>query len=118
MHWQLILEEFSPELKYIKGKQNIIADAPSRLDMAPCTDEELSVFIHEHYAASRDEYPDNFPLSYRLLESEQKRDNEVKTLLCNKLEEYAKGIHKLGNHEYELIQDTQECIYIPKQLQE
>jgi hypothetical protein len=46
--------------------------------MVLCTDEELNVFIHEQYAASRDKYPDNFPLSYRPLEFEQKRDNEVK----------------------------------------
>ena len=32
MRWQLILEEFSPELIYIKGSKNIVADALSRLD--------------------------------------------------------------------------------------
>jgi hypothetical protein len=26
MQWQLIIEEFGPELIYIKGKHNIIAD--------------------------------------------------------------------------------------------
>ena len=32
MRWQLILEELSPELIYIKGSKNIIVDALSRLD--------------------------------------------------------------------------------------
>ena len=32
MRWRLILEEFSPEPIYIKGSQNIVADALSRLD--------------------------------------------------------------------------------------
>ena len=32
MRWRLILEEFSPELIYIKGSKNIVADALSRLD--------------------------------------------------------------------------------------
>ena len=32
MRWGLILEEFSPELIYIKGSKNIVGDALSRLD--------------------------------------------------------------------------------------
>ena len=32
MRWRLILEEFSPELIYIKGSKNIVADACSQLD--------------------------------------------------------------------------------------
>ena len=31
MRWRLILEEFGPELKYIKGKNNVVADALSCL---------------------------------------------------------------------------------------
>ena len=34
MCWRLILEEFGPELKYIKGENNVVADALSRLDMS------------------------------------------------------------------------------------
>ena len=32
MRWRLILEELSPELIYINGSENIVADALSRLD--------------------------------------------------------------------------------------
>ena len=32
LRWRLILEEFSPELVYIKGQNNIIADTMSTLD--------------------------------------------------------------------------------------
>ena len=32
MRWRLTLEEFSPELIYIKGSKNIVADTFSRLD--------------------------------------------------------------------------------------
>ena len=35
MRWRLIVEEFNPELIYIKGQNNIIADALSRLDIKP-----------------------------------------------------------------------------------
>ena len=34
MLWRLILEEFGPELKHIKGENNAVADALSRLDMS------------------------------------------------------------------------------------
>jgi hypothetical protein len=56
--------------------------------MEPCHDEELNLFIEEHYAASKDEYPANFPLSYCLLEAEQQKDQEVASLLCLSPKEY------------------------------
>ena len=34
MRWRLILEEFGPELINVKGKNNIVADALSRLELA------------------------------------------------------------------------------------
>ena len=33
MRWRLILEEYGPELIYIQGKKNVVADALSRLDL-------------------------------------------------------------------------------------
>ena len=35
MRWRLILEEFGPELKYIKGENNFVSDALSRLENSP-----------------------------------------------------------------------------------
>ena len=35
MRWRLILKEFGPELKYIKGENNVVADALSRLEKSP-----------------------------------------------------------------------------------
>jgi len=32
MHWRLFIEEYSPDLQYIKGTHNVVADALSRLD--------------------------------------------------------------------------------------
>ena len=34
MRWHLILEEFGPELKYIKVENNVVANALSRLEMS------------------------------------------------------------------------------------
>jgi hypothetical protein len=33
MRWRLYIEEYSPELQYITGTHNVVADASSRLDM-------------------------------------------------------------------------------------
>jgi hypothetical protein len=33
MRWRLLIEEFGPEFRNIKGKQNLIADALSRLEL-------------------------------------------------------------------------------------
>ena len=33
MRWRLILEEYGPDLQYIQGKKNVVADALSRLQM-------------------------------------------------------------------------------------
>ena len=38
MRWRLILEGFVPELKYIKGENNVIADALYRLEMSDIQD--------------------------------------------------------------------------------
>ena len=34
MRWRLILKGFGPELKYIKGENNVIADSLSRLEVS------------------------------------------------------------------------------------
>jgi hypothetical protein len=34
-HWRLLLEEFAPEIVYIKGIHNTVADAISQLDYNP-----------------------------------------------------------------------------------
>ena len=34
MRWRLILGDFGPDLKYIKGENNVIADSLSRLEVS------------------------------------------------------------------------------------
>jgi hypothetical protein len=33
MRWRLVLEEYGPELEYIEGERNVVADTLSRLDI-------------------------------------------------------------------------------------
>ena len=35
MRWRLYIEEYSPDLQYIRGKNNVVADTLSRLKMNP-----------------------------------------------------------------------------------
>ena len=82
MRWRLVLEEYSPELRYIKGEHNIVADALSRLDMLDeehQQSEQLSAEeIAELYAADEGEdFPSDFPLTYREIAHRQKADGRV-----------------------------------------
>jgi len=50
--WQLLLEEFGPELTHVKGVSNIVADALSRPDVA---EEEFSVKAFANELANEEE---------------------------------------------------------------
>ena len=63
MHWRLILKEFGPELKYIKGENTVVSDALSLLDMS--YNQEI-LKISEVYVYNDDDLPDSAdPISYR-----------------------------------------------------
>ena len=55
MCWRLILEEFGPELKYIKGENNVVADALSRLEKS---DNQEILNISEIYGYDYKDLPD------------------------------------------------------------
>ena len=60
MRWRLVLEEYGPELVYLKGEHNVVADALSRLDM----EENKEIFdVNEAVGYDDDDLPaDAFPL--------------------------------------------------------
>ena len=41
MRWRLYIEEYSPDLRYIKGEDNVVADALSRLEITSEPMEEI-----------------------------------------------------------------------------
>ena len=64
MHWRLILEEFGAQLHYIKGEENVVADAPSRLEMTPNKISPEPTEMAEHFGLEEDDLPDTaYPLS-------------------------------------------------------
>ena len=67
MRWRLLLEEFGPKLLYIKGGDNIVADALSRMRL---TEKD---FAKEVFALDPEEFPTDYPLSYKELNHEQQR---------------------------------------------
>ena len=60
----LLIEEFGPELEYVKGQNNIVADALSHLNIL---DHE---FTQEVLAFGSKEFPKFYPLSFAQIEFE------------------------------------------------
>jgi hypothetical protein len=70
MQWCLIIEEFGPTMEYIKGPKNIVDDTLSHLEMASDTE---SLDMADCYDLDSDDLPDDaFPVSYTLLDREQR----------------------------------------------
>eukprot|EP00804_Cyclotella_cryptica_P022515 CCRYP_009416-RA/>CCRYP_009416-RA protein AED:0.34 eAED:0.34 QI:0/-1/0/1/-1/1/1/0/211 len=102
--WRLLLEEFGPEIVYIKGIHNTVADAISRLDIGPIPSEhenwmtftkcwchytmqEESVIDTSAYQeemnlvfANRSEEDVIYPLTVREIAEAQKLDASLKAL--------------------------------------
>ena len=81
MRWRLVLEEFGPELNYIKGENNIVADALSRLDMD--TDKEI-FNLTEAAGYDSDDLPQGaFPIRYADIQKCQQKDLSLQAKLKN-----------------------------------
>jgi RNase H-like domain found in reverse transcriptase len=64
MRWRLLLKEYSPEICYIPGEHNIVADALSRLDLTNNEPYEQMLIedIAKLYADEEDDAPQTYPL--------------------------------------------------------
>ena len=72
MPWRLLLEEYAPELIYLTGEHNIVADALSRLELETpdlTLDNMHDVqYLADHFTLDDDDLPaDAFPLHYKLI---------------------------------------------------
>jgi hypothetical protein len=103
MRWRLILEEYGPELNYIKGENNIVADALSRLEMTSDDETEMDdQFFAECFAADPEDFPTDYPMSYAQLASEQNKDARLLDEFA-KNELYVRETRHHGDKEYDLI---------------
>ena len=78
MRWRLLIEEFRPTIKYIKGPKNIIANVLSRLNLVSLPSDLQD--MADCYGLDKDDLSsDAFPITYQLINHEQNKD---KTLLA------------------------------------
>ena len=76
MRWHLILKEFCPELKYIKGENNIVADTLSCLEMR---DNQDILNVSELYGYDEEDLPDSdYPICYQDIAKAQRTDAKLK----------------------------------------
>ena len=75
MRWHLIIEAFRPELKYIKGENNVVADVLSRLEKSP--NQEI-LNISELYGYDDEDMPDiAYPIRYHDIATAQENDSKL-----------------------------------------
>jgi hypothetical protein len=83
MRWRLYIEEYSPDLQYIKGTHNVVADSLSCLEIeeTPFEDtQETFLGLMECFAKKAD--TDEFhPLNYQQLKSTQDKDKTIQKIL-------------------------------------
>ena len=78
MRWRLILEEFGPELKYIKVENNVISNALFCLDM---NDNQDILNISELYGYNYEDLTDSdYPIRYHNISKAQKTDAKLKKI--------------------------------------
>ena len=114
MRWRLILEEFGPELKYIKGEKNVEADALSRLEMDNSID---TVNPTECFGYDDDNLPANlYPVRYCDIAKAQRKELKLVEKLTTH-ESYTEVTFRGGDNDHKLICHNGKIV-IPKELQE
>ena len=113
MHWRLILEEFGPELKYIKGENNVVTNALSRLEISP--NQEI-LNISELYGYGDEDLPDSaYPIRYHDIAKAQKTDSKLQQkLVSNK---YYTLDTFCGGYKYHFLIFQNNKICLPAALQ-
>ena len=121
MRWRLILEEYGPELHYVKGEHNVVADALSRLNLHPTSTTEASPLdeanLAELYAADNEDLPeDAYPLTYKFIAQQQNNDKTLLKKFTSKVKDYEIKVFHGGGKQRPLI-CYQDKIVMPRSLQ-
>ena len=120
MRWRLFIEEYTPDLKYIKGEKNVVADALSRLELQhePMHEayftEELRAFLYALEAHDIEEFA--YPLSYKTLGQAQAKDKELIKRFKSKKHHYKIQNFAAADKKIELI-CYKDKIVVAKSLQ-
>ena len=133
MRWRLYLEEYSPQIKYIKGEENAAADAISRLPKMMnqlevinvpdikefLTVEEMSDLFY--YDQLKEKEQITTPINYKEIEKHQRLDEILKQMLQTPHTELEMQNFHGGGKTFKLIikktKTGRRKICIPKTLQ-
>ena len=100
MRWRLIPEEFGLELKYIKGENNVVADALSRLEMI---DNQEILNISELYGYNDKDMPDSaYPICYHDIAKAQETDAKLQQNIVSH-KDYTLETFRGGDKDHRLI---------------
>ena len=83
MRWKLLLEEFGPEIVYIKGPKNVVTDALSRLPKQGDIVDDVEVVLP---LASKDE--EIFPIQLQLIQNSWIKDRCLRKRLKDNPKHY------------------------------
>ena len=100
MRWRLILEEFGPELKYIKGENNVVVDALSRLETS---DNQETLNIYELYGYDdKNLHESAYPIRYHDIAKAQETDAKLQQKLVSQ-KDYTLDTFRGGDKYHRLI---------------
>lgn len=124
MRWRLIIEQFGVELRYIKGENNIVADALSRLGLEPSLKSDCDPAVVETPSsrllaeafAFDESISDEFPLQFKHIQLEQQKDQALMTKVRQQPSKYAVTNFRGGGTDRKLI-TRNERIVVPVPLQ-
>ena len=101
IRWRLLLEEYGPEYKHVKGQNNMVTDALSRMDMdAYKYDEDAPPTINylaTAYVAENKQQEHQFPMLPSTIGEEQKKDPKLQKLLKENLTTFQPKSWKIPN---------------------
>ena len=121
MRWRLYIEEYSPDLQYIKGTHNVVADALSRLDISeePLKDTtEAFLGLMDCFVKTKTtkEIEDFQPLNYQQLQKAQQQDKTLMKFYTDERTAYSNKEFHGGGKTTSLI-TYKDKIVIPARLQ-
>ena len=106
MRWRLLLEEYGPEIVYIKGPKNVVADALSRLPKQGDIVEDVEAVLPFVPADQ-----DVFPVHLQKIKEKQEKDRSLRKKIRQNPKDYTKIVI-----ENQKIVSFRNRIYIPQEL--
>jgi Integrase zinc binding domain len=103
-----MIEEFGPKIQYVKGSNNLVADA---LSLLPCLS---SCLTEELFAAIQYDPLDDFPVSFAIISKYQLEDRELQSSLINNSDKFNSW---MMHHSPIVFQANSERIVIPVGLE-